>query len=97
MNEEVKSSEERIQELEKRVATLEAIEKRRKVKMIIGIALRVVMFIIIIITIIKLYLYVKPYFEQLSQLSDFKNSLNLNGNDLKNFDLSNFDLNSLFQ
>ena len=55
------------------------------------------MFIIIIITIIKLYLYVKPYFEQLSQLSDFKNSLNLNGNDLKNFDLSNFDLNSLFQ
>lgn len=97
MNDEVKSSEERIQELEKRVATLEAIEKRRKVKMIIGIALRVVMFIIIIITIIKLYLYVKPYFEQLSQLSDFKNSLNLNGNDLKNFDLSNFDLNSLFQ
>ena len=97
MNDEVKSSEERIQELEKRVATLEAIEKRRKVKMIIGIALRVVMFIIIIITIIKLYLYVKPYFEQLSQLNDFKNSLNLNGNDLKNFDLSNFDLNSLFQ
>ena len=97
MNEEVKSSEERIQELEKRVATLEAIEKRRKVKMIIGIALRVVMFIIIIITIIKLYLYVKPYFEQLSQLNDFKNSLNLNSDGLKNFDISNFDLNSLFQ
>ena len=97
MNEEVKSSEERIQELEKRVAALEAIEKRRKIKMIIGIAIRVVIFIIIIVAIIKLYLYVKPYFEQLSQLSNFKNSLNLNSDGLKNFDISNFDLNSLFQ
>ena len=94
MNEEVKSSAERIQELEKRVAALEAIEKRRKIKMIIGIAIRVIMFIAIIVAIIKLYLYVKPYFEQLSQLSNLKSGLNLSGD---SFDLSNFDLNSLFQ
>ena len=96
MKEETKvlSSEEKIEALEKRVATLEAIEKRRKIKTIIGIAIRVLVFIIIIVMIVKMYLYVKPYFEQLSQLSNLKSGLNLSGD---SFDLSNFDLNSLFQ
>ena len=83
--------EEKIAELEERIAKLEKIEKKRKTKMIISLCVKLVVFIVILILAYKLYLYVKPYFSTLNELYEFKNSLNLNGGGL-----GGFDINSLF-
>ena len=87
MNEETRplSTEERIQALEARVKVLENIEAKRKRKMIISIVVKVVFYLIILIAMYRLFLYVKPYFDQLTHANDIRNSL------------GNYDLNSYLE
>ncbi len=80
------SNEEKIAILEQRISKLEKIEKNRKIRNIIYITIRVICFIVMLVIIFNLYLMVKPYFEDLSQIKDIKDELNINNDiDLNEF------------
>ncbi len=80
------SNEEKIAILEQRISKLEKIEKNRKIRNIIYITIKVICFIVMLVIIFNLYLMVKPYFEDLSQIKDIKDELNINNDiDLNEF------------
>ena len=82
--------EEKIQELENRIEKLERIEKSRRTKRIVSIIFKIILFCIILFAMYKLYIFIKPYFDQIGNLKGLTEGLNLDGNSLSN------ELNSLF-
>jgi hypothetical protein len=78
------SYEERIKQLEERVSVLEKIEQKRRTRRIISICIKVFFYLLMIGMIIGIFLYVKPYFDQLSGLTNGVNNFNIDNylNDL---------------
>ena len=92
MSEENKSlsTEERITELENRVAKLEKIEKDRKTKRIIVICIKLAFYIGIIIAMYLLFKKIMPVY---NQVNDIRNAFG--GGSSSSLDLNNYDLNGL--
>jgi len=89
------SNEEKIIELEKRVAALEKIEKDRRTRKIIVICIKLFFYIALIIALIVMAFKLKTYFDQLNNIKNLGNNFNLNSDTLKDFDINNY-LNGLF-
>ena len=89
------SNEEKIIELEKRVAALEKIEKDRRTRKIIVICIKLFFYIALIIALIVMAFKLKSYFDQLNNIKNLGNNFNLNSDTLKDFDINNY-LNGLF-
>ena len=89
---EIKQSEtdKKIEELEQRILKLEQIEKKRRTMKIISICIKAFVYLIMLILLVKLFIFVKPYFDQLSGLNDLKNNFNLNGDNSCNIDLNQY-------
>lgn len=89
---EIKQSEtdKKIEELEQRILKLEQIEKKRRTMKIISICIKAFVYLIMLILLIELFIFVKPYFDQLSGLNDLKNNFNLNGDNSGNIDLNQY-------
>ena len=92
---EIKQSEtdKKIEELEQRILKLEQIEKKRRTMKIISICVKAFVYLIMLILLVKLFIFVKPYFDQLTGLSNLKNSFNMNGDNSNN----NIDLNKYLE
>ena len=84
----VMSTEEKIKNLEERVAHLEKIERDRRTRKIIMICLKVAFYLIIFGIMIFLLLKLKTYYDQLNNLKNF---------DFSNTSLGDFDLSNYFQ
>lgn len=82
----VMSTDEKIKNLEERVAKLEKIEKDRRTRKIIFICLKVFFYLAIIAVMVILMLKLKSYYDQLTNLKNF----DFSGTSLENFDLSNY-------
>ena len=84
------SNEEKIKELEERVAKLEKIERDRKTRAIIKICFKIICFIVIVIMCYKLYLYIKPYVQKVDEFKEFEDNLNIRNGSLSDFDLNKY-------
>ena len=83
------STEEKINELEARIAALEKIEKDRRRRKIIAICVKVVFYLIMIIAMVILALKLKTYYDQLTKLNGLTN-FNLNGSSFEGLDINNY-------
>jgi len=81
--------EEKINELETRIAKLEAIEHRRKIKNIIVYSLYGAVVLLLVIFLSILYSKLKPYKEQLDNLKEFGNNLKTD-NIIDGYDSENY-------
>lgn len=89
----VVSNEEKIKELEERVARLEKIEKDRRTRRIIAICIKAFFYIIMIVALVILITKLKAYYDQLTNL---KNGFNFDTSSLEGLDFSNY-LQGLFR
>ena len=86
----VMSSEERIKNLEERVAKLEKIEKDRKTRRIIMICIKLFFYLAIIIAMVVLMLKLKTYYDTLTNLKNLGSGFNLDTSSLSDFDITNY-------
>ena len=77
--------EEKIKELEERISKLERIEKNRKTKRIVKIVFELIIVVLVIIGLIKLYNYVKPYFNDIKAISGVSDKINEGEDSLKSY------------
>ena len=81
----VMSTEEKIKNLEERVAKLEKIEKDRRRRKIIAICIKVVFYLAIIIAMIVMMSKLKTYYDQLTNLKNLGSNFNLDTSSLSDF------------
>ena len=86
-NTKVMTTDDKIKELEERIAKLEAIEKKRRTKKIIEICVKLVFYGIVIAVLVVLVLKLKSYFDYFSGLKDLGSNLGFDTSSLKDFDL----------
>ncbi len=67
--------EEKINELDKRLAALEKIEKRRKIMNRINIGIKLVIFIVLVIFTYKVYNFAMEYKQKLDQIKNLEDKL----------------------
>ncbi len=84
------STEEKIKNLEERVAKLEKIEKDRRTRKIIAICIKVVFYLAIIIAMVILMSKLKTYYDSLSNLRNLGNGFNFDSSSLEGLDINNY-------
>ena len=85
----VMTTDEKIKALEERVAALEAIEKKRRIRKIISICVKVVFYGIMLAILIILVLKLKSYLDYFSGLKNLGNGFGFDTSSLKDYDLGN--------
>ena len=74
---------EKIMELENRISKLEKIEKDRRVKKFIGIIFKMIVFALVILSSYKLYLFVRPYFDQFKDIRNTTSGIDFSSETIK--------------
>ncbi len=85
--------EEKVNELETRIAKLEKIERDRRTRKIIMIVVKIVIYLMIIGSMLFLLSKLKVYYDQVTNLKD---TFNLNGKSLDNFNLKDYNISDYF-
>ncbi len=69
--------EEKLNDLDKRLAALEKVEKRRKIMARINLGFKAVLLVVLVIVFFKAYSYLKTFKEKIDQIQSIEDKLNV--------------------